>query len=76
MAVSFGPACFARSLEFGERLFFPHGQVVRRLLGISCGTGGGLAVGTAAFVFRPSDHWFYSSFHFGAREATLRERVR
>jgi len=57
MAVSFEtPACFARSFEFGERLFFRRCQLVRRLLSISCGAGGGLAVGVAAFVFRPSDH--------------------
>ena len=43
-----GPACFARSFEFGERLFFPRGQLVGRRLGISCGIGGGLAVGVAA----------------------------
>ena len=63
------PACFARSFEFDERLGIHRGQPVRRLLSIACGTGGGLAVGVAAFVYRPSDHWFYSSFHFGAREA-------
>jgi hypothetical protein len=62
------PACFARSFEFGERLFFRRCQLVR-LLSISRGIGGGLVVGVAAFVFRLSDHCSYFSFHFGAREA-------
>ena len=63
------PACFARSFVFDERLGMPHGQLVWRVLGISCGIGGSVAVGVAAFLFRPSVHWFYSNFHFGAREA-------
>jgi hypothetical protein len=63
------PACFARSFEFGERLFFPRGQLVWRLLSSCRGTGSGLVVGVAGFVFRASDQWFYSSFHFGARKA-------
>jgi hypothetical protein len=72
MAVSFEtPACFARSFEFGERLFFRRCQLVRRLLSISRGIGGGLVVGVAAFVFRLSDHCSYFSFHFGAREARV-----
>jgi hypothetical protein len=42
------PACFARGSEFGECLFSHHCQ---RLLGISCGIGGGLRWASAPSFF-------------------------
>ena len=65
------PACFISSFEFGERLFFPRGQLVRRLLGReSRAPAVRLCTGRPRRPrFSTVSPLFESSFNRGAQEA-------